>query len=195
MTENQKLVFASNNAHKVAEIRAALPQHFEILSLKDIGCLEEIEETGLKLEDNAKIKADYVAQHYALNVFADDTGLEITALNAEPGVHSARYAGEDRDNEKNIDKVLTQLKDKTDRSARFRTVICLIFNEEKLLFEGIVEGEIRTERSGNSGFGYDPIFQPNGYPITFAEMSMEEKNRISHRGIAFQKLVNHMNQM
>ncbi len=194
MTEKHKLVFASNNANKVAEIAAALPNTYEVLSLKEIGCHEDIPETGDKLEDNAIIKAKYVQDNFSLDVFADDTGLEINALEGEPGVHSARYAGEHRDNEANIDKVLNLLSEVEDRAARFRTVICLIHGGKQELFEGIVNGHMRKERTGTGGFGYDSIFQPEGYTITFAEMSMEEKNKISHRGKAFRKLIDFMSQ-
>lgn len=194
MIEKHKLVFASNNANKVAEIAAALPDSYEVLSLKDIGCDKDIPETGEKLEDNAIIKANYVRDNFSLDVFADDTGLEVYALNGEPGVHSARYAGEHRDNEANINKVLQLLSEVEDRSARFRTVICLIHQGKHELFEGMVNGHIRRERSGTGGFGYDSIFQPEGYDITFAEMSMEDKNQVSHRGKAFRKLIDYMSQ-
>ena len=184
-----EIVFASNNAHKLAEVSSKLPENFKILSLKDVLGDVDIPETGLTLDDNAIIKAKYVFERTGKNCFADDTGLEITALNGEPGVYSARYAGEDCSFQDNMDKVLRNLKGKQDRSARFRTVICLILNGEQHLFEGQVDGVILTEEQGEKGFGYDPIFCPNGFETTFAEMTMEQKNAISHRGLAVQKLV------
>ena len=189
MTEKIQLVFASNNANKVAEIAMAVPAHYEILSLKDIGCEVDIPETGALLEDNARIKARYVAEHYGLNVFADDTGLEVHALGGAPGVHSARYAGEARDNELNIAKLQKELADASDRAAQFRTVICLILNGEEHLFEGIAEGEILGQKTGDGGFGYDPVFKPAGFEESFAQMSRESKNEISHRGKAMRKLI------
>ncbi|HEX7367489.1 MAG TPA: non-canonical purine NTP diphosphatase [Pelobium sp.] len=184
-----QLVFATNNQHKLDEVQLKVGDAFEIISLKAIGCEEDIEETGVTLEENASIKSQYVYQNYQADCFADDTGLEIFALNNEPGVYSARYSGS-RDFTKNMDLVLEKMQGKTDRSARFRTVISLIIKEEEHLFEGIVNGKIRTEKSGKDGFGYDPIFEPEGYDITFAEMSLEEKNIISHRGRAMEKLIN-----
>ena len=184
-----EIVFASNNAHKLAEVSSKLPENFKILSLKDVLGDVDIPETGLTLDDNAIIKAKYVFERTGKNCFADDTGLEIAALNGEPGVYSARYAGEDCSFQDNMDKVLRNLKGKQDRSARFRTVICLILNGEQHLFEGQVDGVILTEEQGEKGFGYDPIFCPNGFETTFAEMTMEQKNAISHRGLAVQKLV------
>ncbi len=184
-----EIVFASNNAHKLAEVSSKLPENFKILSLKDVLGDVDIPETGQTLDDNAIIKAKYVFERTGKNCFADDTGLEITALNGEPGVYSARYAGEDCSFQDNMDKVLRNLKGKQDRSARFRTVICLILNGEQHLFEGQVDGEILTEEQGEKGFGYDPIFRPNGFETTFAEMTMEQKNAISHRGLAVHKLV------
>ena len=184
-----EIVFASNNAHKLAEVSSKLPENFKILSLKDVLGDVDIPETGQTLDDNAIIKAKYVFERTGKNCFADDTGLEITALNGEPGVYSARYAGEDCSFQDNMDKVLRNLKGKQDRSARFRTVICLILNGEQHLFEGQVDGVILTEEQGEKGFGYDPIFCPNGFETTFAEMTMEQKNAISHRGLAVQKLV------
>ncbi len=184
-----EIVFASNNAHKLAEVSSKLPENFKILSLKDVLGDVDIPETGLTLDDNAIIKAKYVFERTGKNCFADDTGLEIADLNGEPGVYSARYAGEDCSFQDNMDKVLRNLKGKQDRSARFRTVICLILNGEQHLFEGQVDGVILTEEQGEKGFGYDPIFCPNGFETTFAEMTMEQKNAISHRGLAVQKLV------
>jgi XTP/dITP diphosphohydrolase len=189
-----QLVFATNNAHKVAEVQSKINQQIKVLSLADIGCFEDIAETGLTLEENASIKSHYVFDNYQINCFADDTGLEIEALNQEPGVFSARYSGT-RDSEKNIDLVLEKLKNESNRKARFRTVISLILNGEEILFEGIVNGNIRKERSGTGGFGYDAIFEPEGSNITFAEMDMTSKNNISHRGLAVEKLINYLNDL
>lgn len=184
-----QLVFATNNQHKVNEVQSKVNNRFRIVSLTDIGCLEDIVEDGKTLEENASIKSTYIYKNYHKNCFGDDTGLEIEALNNEPGVYSARYAG-GRDAEKNIDLVLEKLKGVENRKARFRTVISLIIEGKEFLFEGIVNGTITTERYGTEGFGYDPIFQPEGYDITFAQMTMEEKNTISHRGKAMEKLLN-----
>lgn len=189
----QQLVFATNNAHKLEEVQAKAGDQIKLLTLNDIGCHDDIEETGLTFNENASIKSRYIYQKYNLNCFGDDSGLEIEALNNEPGIYSARYAGKHGDHEANIDKVLANLKDKTNRKARFRTVISLIWNGEEHFFDGIVNGTIRHERSGAKGFGYDPIFQPDGYEITFAEMSMDEKNRISHRGRAVDLLIGFLN--
>ncbi len=189
----EKLVFATNNQHKLDEVQAKVGNSFKIVSLEEIGCFEDIEETGLTLEENASIKSQHVFDNYNVSCFADDTGLEIFALNNEPGVYSARYSG-DRDFVKNMDLVLQKMVGITDRSARFRTVISLLIAGEEHLFEGIVNGSIRTEKSGKDGFGYDPIFEPEGYDITFAEMSLEEKNIISHRGLAMEKLITFLNQ-
>lgn len=188
------LVFATNNPHKVTEVQSKVNGNFNIIGLADIGCIEDIVEDGATLEENASIKSRYVFRSYNKNCFGDDTGLEIEALNNEPGVYSARYAG-GRDSEKNIDLVLEKLKGTANRKARFRTVISLIINGQEHLFEGIVNGYITTERSGSAGFGYDPIFKPEGYDVTFAEMSMEDKNRISHRGRAMEKLLNFLEEM
>jgi XTP/dITP diphosphohydrolase len=185
----QQLVFATNNAHKLEEVADKVAGKVKLLSLNDIGCHDEIDETGTTFQENASIKSYYIYQKYNLNCFGDDSGLEIDALNGEPGVYSARYAGEHGNHQANMDKVLEKLKDKTDRSARFRTVISLIWEGTEYFFEGTVNGTIRHERSGTAGFGYDPIFQPDGYDITFAEMSMAEKNNISHRAIAVGKLI------
>ncbi|MES2268260.1 MAG: non-canonical purine NTP diphosphatase [Bacteroidota bacterium] len=189
----QQLVFATNNAHKLEEVQAKACLQINLLSLNDIGCNDDIEETGLTFNENASIKSRYIYQKYNLNCFGDDSGLEIEALNNEPGIYSARYAGKHGDHEANIDKVLDKLKDATNRNARFRTVISLMWNGEEHFFDGIVNGTIRHERCGTAGFGYDPIFQPDGYDITFAEMSMDEKNRISHRGRAVDLLINFLN--
>ncbi len=190
----KKIVFATNNAHKLQELRQMLGDRYEILGLADIGCHEDIPETADFIEGNAKMKALYVKQHYGYDCFSDDTGLEIDALNGEPGVYSARYAGPGHDSEANIDKVLKKLEGITKRTARFRTAIALLQGEKMHLFEGQVEGIILTERHGTGGFGYDSIFQPvEGDGSTFAEMSPEEKNRISHRGRAVARLVEFLN--
>jgi XTP/dITP diphosphohydrolase len=185
----RRIVFATNNDHKLRELRQILNGEFELLSLNEIGCREEIPETGTTLEFNASQKARYIWNKYHLDCFADDTGLEIKSLNNEPGVYSARYAGESKSSEANIQKVLEQMKGVKDRSARFRCVFSLIMNGKETQFEGIVEGEILYEKEGKGGFGYDPIFQPLGYDLSFASLSAEEKNSISHRGRAVQKLV------
>ncbi|MEO6151187.1 MAG: non-canonical purine NTP diphosphatase [Mucilaginibacter sp.] len=184
-----KLVFATNNRHKLDEVAAKLKGGLELLTLEDIGCHEDIAETGATFKQNASIKSRYVFDAYQLSCFGDDSGLEVDALNGEPGVYSARYAGKHGDHEANIQKVLAELRDNPNRTARFRTVISLIWDGEEHFFEGTVEGTIRHEKSGTGGFGYDPIFQPNGYDITFAEMTMEEKNRISHRARAMDGLL------
>ncbi|WP_372472917.1 non-canonical purine NTP diphosphatase [Capnocytophaga sp. ARDL2] len=184
-----KILFASNNQNKANEIRKQLPSHIKIVTLQDIGCTEDIPETGTTLEENAQIKADYVTQNYQLPCFADDTGLEIDALNGEPGVYSARYAGEDKNADKNMDLVLKRLGDSTERSAQFKTVIALNINGDKHLITGVVKGEILTEKIGTEGFGYDPIFKPEGSNLSFAEMSMDEKNQWSHRGKAVAQLI------
>jgi XTP/dITP diphosphohydrolase len=204
-----KIVFATNNAHKLSEIRAILGSDFEVLSLSDIGCDVDIPETGTTLEENALLKARYVWEHYHMSCFADDTGLEVEALNGAPGVYSARYAaisvsdgsliGKDHDSEANMSRLLSELGENNNRRARFRTVIALIMKKnicpcgcnsikQEHLFEGIVNGEITRERSGVEGFGYDPIFRPDGYDHTFAELGTEVKNQISHRARATQKL-------
>ena len=184
-----KLVFATNNLNKLAEVQEMLPNTIELLSLKDINCFDEIEETELTLDGNAKLKANYITQKFGYNCFADDTGLEVDSLEGKPGVYSARFAGEPSNSEKNIQKILSELENKTNRKAQFRTVICLNIDENQYLFEGTCKGEILTRKQGGKGFGYDPIFKPEGYSTSFAEMSSEEKNKISHRGIAIQKLV------
>ncbi len=188
----EKLVFATNNQHKLDEVQAKVSNSFKIVSLTEIGCFEDIEETGVTLEENASIKSQHVFKNYNVSCFADDTGLEIFALNKEPGVYSARYSGE-RDFTKNMDLVLQKMEGIADRGARFRTVISLIIAGKEHLFEGIINGTIRTEKIGTDGFGYDPIFEPEGYDITFAEMSLEEKNIVSHRGRAMGKLIAFLN--
>ncbi len=184
-----KLVFASNNKNKIAEIKQMLPQSIELLSLEDIGCTEDIPETSNTIEGNAILKANYVTEKYGFNCFADDTGLEVESLNGAPGVYSARYAGEAKNADANMDKLLSELKDKENRNAQFKTVITLNINGEQHLFEGIIKGQIITEKRGNKGFGYDPIFVPEGFQSTFAEMEMSEKATLSHRGIATRKLI------
>ncbi|SFA89604.1 XTP/dITP diphosphohydrolase [Flavobacterium swingsii] len=184
-----QLVFASNNKNKIQEIQSMLPESIKILSLSDIGCHEDIPETANTIEGNAILKANYVTQKYGYDCFADDTGLEVEILNGEPGVFSARYAGEQRNDNDNMDKLLIELDNKTNRNAQFKTVICLNINNEQHLFTGIAKGEITKEKLGNQGFGYDPIFQPEGYQHTFAQISLEEKANISHRGKATRQLI------
>ena len=184
-----KFCFATNNTNKLAEVSKLLGLGFELLSLDDIGCREELREDQSTLEGNAEQKAAYIFDHYQINCFADDTGLEVEALNSEPGVFSARYAGPQRSDEDNMELLLQRLKASPNRKARFRTVICAFINDKKHFFEGIVEGEIAENHHGDKGFGYDPIFIPNGYSQTFAQMSLDEKNMISHRSIAIKKLV------
>lgn len=184
-----QLVFATNNRHKLEEVAAKIGGQIKLLSLDDIGCYDDIAETGSTFRENAVIKSSYIHQKYNLDCFGDDSGLEIDALDGEPGVYSARYAGKHGDHEANINKVLSKLNSVADRRARFRTVISLIWNGQEHFFEGTVEGTIRHERSGKQGFGYDPIFQPDGYNVTFAEMTLDEKNRISHRAKAMEKLI------
>ena len=184
-----KLVFATNNPNKLKEVKEILPNTIELLSLKDIQCFDEIEETETTLEGNAQLKADYITQKFGYNCFADDTGLEVEILKGKPGVYSARFAGKPCNSENNIQKLLAKLKNKTNRKAQFRTAISLNLNEEKFLFEGICKGEILTKKQGEKGFGYDPIFKPENNTASFAEMSSVEKNSISHRGIAIEKLV------
>ena len=184
-----KLVFATNNLNKLSEVQKMLPKSIELLSLKDINCFDEIDETATTLEGNATLKADYITQKFGYNCFADDTGLEVESLDNKPGVYSARYAGLENDSEKNMQKLLSELENKSNRKAQFRTVIALNLNNEQFLFEGICKGEITTKKQGEKGFGYDPIFKPNGFNNSFAEMTSEEKNNVSHRGNAINKLV------
>lgn len=193
MEKKMKIVFATNNLHKLDEIRQILGDAFEIVSLEEIGCTVDIPETGDTLEENALIKARYVHDHYGLDCFADDTGLEVDALGGEPGVKSARYAeGEGHDSEANMTKLLGKLGENNNRKARFRTVIALIHHGEVYEFEGIVEGEISRQRSGCAGFGYDPIFVPDGYDKSFAELGTDVKNTISHRARAVWRLAEHL---
>ena len=186
------LIFASNNAHKLGEIRNLLDNIIEIQSLKDINLEGDIPETSNTLECNATQKAEWIYSRIGQDCFADDTGLEVEALDGAPGVYSARYAGEGCSFADNVNKLLKAMDGKTNRKARFRTVICLIENGKKNYFEGIVNGTIVEKGSGNMGFGYDPIFVPDGYNISFAEMPLDEKNKISHRGLATQKLVEYL---
>ena len=184
-----KLVFATNNLNKLKEVQEMLPSSIELLSLKDINCFDEIEETETTLEGNAHLKADYITKKFGFNCFADDTGLEVESLGGKPGVYSARFAGEPSNSENNMQKLLVDLETKTNRKAQFRTAVSLNINEKKFLFEGICTGEILRKKQGEKGFGYDPIFKPEGFNQSFAKMTSEEKNKISHRGIAVQKLV------
>lgn len=184
-----KLVFASNNKNKIKEFQQQLPATIEIVSLEDIGCNEEILETADTIEGNSVLKANYVTEKYGYNCFADDTGLEVEALNGAPGVFSARYAGEQRSADDNMDKLLQALSTQPNRNAQFKTVVTLNLNGKQHLFTGIASGEITLSKVGKEGFGYDPIFQPEGYQQTFAELSSELKNQISHRGKATQQLI------
>ncbi|MEN8858135.1 MAG: non-canonical purine NTP diphosphatase [Flavobacteriaceae bacterium] len=190
-----KLVFATNNLNKLKEVQEILSDSIEVLSLKEIGCFEDVEETEATLEGNAKLKANHITEKYGYDCFADDTGLEVDVLNGEPGVYSARYGGEHGNSEKNMSKLLNELDDKTDRKAQFRTAIVLNLDHQQYVFEGICKGEILREKSGNGGFGYDPIFKPSGFSTSFAEMNSEEKNKISHRGVAIKKLVQFLNSL
>lgn len=187
-----KLVFATHNKNKFKEIQALVPDHIELLSLQEIGCDEDIEETGDTIDANAIIKAEYVRSRYGYDCFADDTGLEVESLAGAPGVYSARYAGEIKDDSANRRKLLNQLEERDDRTARFKTVIALNLKENENLFTGICEGSITREERGEYGFGYDPIFQPKGFDKTFAEMNLEEKSGISHRAKAFKELIDYL---
>lgn len=189
----KRLVFATNNAHKLEEIRAILGNSIEILSLADIHCHADIPETADTLEGNARQKSRYVYEHYGLDCFADDTGLEVESLGGAPGVYSARYAdGQGHDSQANMNKLLKEMEEKNDRKAQFRTIISLIEKGEEKQFEGIVKGQITREKRGESGFGYDPIFQPDGYETTFAELGSDIKNRISHRARAVAALCDYL---
>ena len=184
-----KIIFATNNHNKILEIQSMLPKSIEIMSLESIGCLEDIPETADTIEGNAIQKANYVLEKYGYDCFADDTGLEVHSLNGEPGVYSARYAGEQRNPDDNMNKLLSELKNKYNRKAQFKTVICLNLNGKQHLFTGTASGEIAEEKIGNGGFGYDPIFIPNGFSESFAQLSLETKNEISHRGKATKLLL------
>ena len=188
-----KLVFASNNVNKIKEIQSILNGSIQLLSLEDIGCHEEIPETADTIEGNAILKANYVTEKYGYDCFADDTGLEVKALNGEPGVYSARYAGEQKNADDNMNKLLDALKNEDDRSAQFKTVIALNLNGAQHLFTGLAKGTITLNKTGNHGFGYDPIFQPVNYNETFAELSAEVKNKISHRAKATEQLIDFLN--
>ncbi|MDP2088121.1 MAG: non-canonical purine NTP diphosphatase [Flavobacteriaceae bacterium] len=190
-----QLVFATNNLNKLKEVKDLLPDFIELKSLSDINCFVEIPETATTLEENAILKANFVTQQFQMNCFADDTGLEVESLNGAPGVYSARYAGEEANPFNNIEKLLFNLKDKSNRKAQFRTVIALNLSGKQYLFEGVCKGKIIEEERGNEGFGYDPIFIPDGYSKTFAEMNLEEKGKISHRGKAIQQLVQFLNSL
>lgn len=188
----KELVFATNNANKLKEVNQLLEGQFSVLGLKQINCHEDIAETGITLKENALIKAKYVFDNYSFECFADDTGLIVPSLNGEPGVYSARYAGEEKDSLANMKLLLERLEKSDDRSAYFETVICYIHKGEAKYFMGRCDGTIEKKLSGREGFGYDPIFKPKGYRETFAEMSSEEKNKISHRGLAIQKLIQYL---
>lgn len=188
----RELVFATNNKHKQEEVQAMLPQ-FRILSLSDIGCNVDIPETADTLQGNALIKARFVKENFGYDCFADDTGLEVYSLDMAPGVYSARYAGEEKSSEANIRKLLSELSEKENRGARFRTVVALIEGSKESLFEGIVEGVITSDCHGSEGFGYDPVFKPEGYDKTFAEMDLSDKNKISHRARAVTQLIHYLN--
>ena len=190
-----QLVLASNNPNKIKEIQLLLPKTIEVLSLNAIGCTEDIPETAPTIEGNAIQKANYITQKYGYSCFADDTGLEVEALNGEPGVYSARYAGNQRNANDNMNKLLENLANQNNRNAQFKTIICLNLNNTQQLFEGIIKGTITTDKKGTEGFGYDPIFIPDGYNKTFAQMPIHEKSKISHRGLAIQKLINHLNNL
>ncbi|UMB61545.1 non-canonical purine NTP diphosphatase [Lutibacter sp. A80] len=187
-----KLVFATNNKNKLKEVQAMLT-NFEIISLADINCFDDIPETADTLTGNAILKANYITEKYGLNCFADDTGLEVKALNNEPGVYSARYAGAENNSENNMRKLLNNLGDNTNRKAQFKTAIALNINKKQFIFEGICKGQILKQQQGTDGFGYDPIFMPDGYKKSFAEMTIKEKGAISHRGKAIQQLVDFLN--
>ena len=187
-----ELVFATHNKNKLIEIKALLPHYIKLLSLDDIGCDEEIPETADTIEGNAILKAEHVRHRYGYDCFADDTGLEVEALNGEPGVLSARYAGDEKNDNSNVTKLLKNLEGKENRNAQFKTAIALNLNDNQNLFTGICKGKIIEEKRGDQGFGYDPIFVPEGYKKTFAEMSLSEKSGISHRGIAFKELITYL---
>ena len=190
-----QLVFATNNLNKLKEVQSLIPKKINLLSLQDIGCFEDVPETQDTIEGNAIQKAEYIKTHYGYDCFADDTGLEVEALNGEPGVYSARYAGEQRDATDNMNKLLDELNLSTNRKAQFKTVIALYLNGKLHTFTGICKGEITTEKHGKQGFGYDPVFKAKGYTKTFAEISLDEKNKIGHRGKAVKQLVDYLNKM
>ena len=189
------LVFATHNTHKLKEIQALLPQTIEVLSLNDINCTEDIPETAFTIEENALLKAKYINEKYGYSVFADDTGLEVAALNNAPGVFSARYAGEHTNDTENVQLLLKNMENVINRQAHFKTIIALCWENKTYTFEGIAKGTIAEKTLGDNGFGYDPIFIPDGYTRTFAQLSAQEKNRISHRAKAFEKLLHFFKQM
>lgn len=191
----KKLVFATNNAHKLSEVRAILAPDYQITSLAELNCFDDIPETAHTLEGNALLKANYIFEKFGCDCFADDTGIEVEALNGEPGVFSARYAGEANDSKANMQKLLQNLGDNTNRKACFRTVIALILDGKQQFFEGRIDGKISLEPQGTAGFGYDPIFIPNGYTESFAELGIDEKNKISHRALAVKKLAEYLKTM
>jgi len=188
-----QLVFATNNLNKLKEVQSLIPAHIKLLSLKDIGCFEDIPETQLTIKGNAIQKAEYIKDHYGYDCFADDTGLEVEALNNEPGVFSARYAGDQRDSNDNMDLLLKNLSENTNRNAQFKTVIASYINNNLKTFTGICKGEITSKKHGDKGFGYDPIFKAEGYNKTFAQISLEKKNSIGHRGKAVKQLITFLN--
>jgi len=188
-----QLVFATNNLNKLKEVQSLIPEHIKLLSLKDIGCFEDVPETQLTIEGNAIQKAEYIKEHYGYDCFADDTGLEVESLNNEPGVFSARYAGPQRDANDNMNKLLENLKPKPNRNAQFKTVVALHLNNNLETFTGICKGEITKEKHGEKGFGYDPVFKAQGYNETFAQISLDEKNRVGHRGKAIVQLIAFLN--
>lgn len=190
-----QLVFATNNLNKLKEVQSLIPEHITLLSLKDIGCFEDVPETQNTIEGNAKQKAQFIKDNYGYDCFADDTGLEVSALNGAPGIYSARYAGKQRNANDNMVKLLNTLKEKLNRDAQFKTVITLHLNNKSQTFTGICEGKITSTKHGDSGFGYDPIFKPTGYQQTFAQMDLELKNKIGHRGKAVAQLVVFLNQL
>jgi XTP/dITP diphosphohydrolase len=191
----RELVFATNNKHKLEEISLMVGSKFKIIGLKEINCLEEIPETGDTIEQNASQKSFYIYNRFGYNCFADDTGLEVDALNGRPGVYSARYSGEGKNFDDNMNKVLSELSGVSNRKAQFRTVISLVLNGKEFLFEGLVLGSITSVKLGNNGFGYDPIFKPDGFNKTYAEMTIEEKNKFSHRALAVNKLIDFLNKL
>jgi XTP/dITP diphosphohydrolase len=190
-----KLVFATNNLNKLKEVQSLMPQHISLLSLKDIGCFEDIPETQDTIEGNAIQKATYIKSNYGYDCFADDTGLEVDTLNGEPGIYSARYAGKQRNANDNTNKLLKKLENKSNRAAQFKTVIALQINNTQLTFKGICKGTITTIKKGDKGFGYDPIFKPDGFELTFAEMDLKLKNNIGHRGKAVSQLINYLSKL
>jgi XTP/dITP diphosphohydrolase len=191
----RELVFATNNKHKLEEISHIVGLKFKIIGLKEINCLDEIPETGDTIEQNASQKSFYIYNRFGYNCFADDTGLEVDALNGRPGVYSARYSGEGKNFDDNMNKVLSELSGVSNRKAQFRTVISLVLNGKEFLFEGLVLGSITSVKLGNNGFGYDPIFKPDGFDKTYAEMTIEEKNKFSHRALAVNKLIDFLNKL